>query len=46
VLSGNTEDILADMSPCQQANGIAPDRARDLVALTFAPGGTTPATPS
>ncbi|MCI0546617.1 MAG: hypothetical protein L0027_04975 [Candidatus Rokubacteria bacterium] len=46
VLSGNTDDILADMSPCQRANGVASDRARELVALTFAPGGTAPATPS
>ena len=37
LLSGNTDEILADMTPCQQANGVSAERARELVALTFGP---------
>jgi Fe-S oxidoreductase len=37
VLWGDPERILADMSPCQQASGVDPARARELVTLTFAP---------
>jgi glycine/D-amino acid oxidase-like deaminating enzyme len=25
------------MAPCQRANSVAPDRARELIALTFGP---------
>ena len=37
LLSGNVDEILADMTPCQQANGVSDERARELVTLTFAP---------
>ena len=37
LLSGDTEAILEEMTPCQQANRVDPARARELVALTFGP---------
>jgi Fe-S oxidoreductase len=37
LLSGNVDEILADMTPCQRANGVSAERARELVSLTFGP---------
>jgi len=36
-LSGDPERILADMTPCQEANGVDPARARAFVEETFGP---------
>jgi len=47
-LWGDPDRVLEDATPCMQANGVDPDRARTLVMATFArrpePGGA--ATPS
>jgi len=47
-LWGDPERVLEDVTPCMQANGVDPDKARALVTATFArrpaPGGA--ATPS
>jgi Fe-S oxidoreductase len=47
-LWGDPDRVLEDMAPCQQANGVDPERARALVMATFArrPAPDTTATPS
>jgi len=37
------ERVLTDMTPCQQANGVDPARARELVEVTFGPLDQPPA---
>jgi Fe-S oxidoreductase len=36
----HTTELLEDMTPCQLANGVDPERARALVTETFRPDGT------
>jgi len=47
-LWGDPDRVLEDMTPCQQANGVDPEKARALVVATFGrrPGPGTAATPS
>ena len=46
-LWGDPDRVLEDMAPCQQANGVDPEKARALVMATFArrsaPGGAATA---
>jgi Fe-S oxidoreductase len=46
-LWGDPERVLEDMAPCQQANGVDPEKARAVVMATFArrsaPGGAATA---
>jgi len=37
------ERVLAETTPCQQANGVDPSRARELVLKTFGPIAKAPA---
>jgi hypothetical protein len=45
-LWADPDRVLADMTPCQQANGVDPERARRFVAQAFTPGHVTPPAPS
>ena len=38
-LWADPDRILADITPCQEANGVDPARARELVDRTFVPVG-------
>jgi heterodisulfide reductase subunit D len=40
------ERVLSDMTPCQQASGVDPERAMALVMATFGPAASPPAGPT
>jgi Fe-S oxidoreductase len=45
-LWADPERVLADMAPCQQANGVDPERARRFATEAFGPGHVSPPAPS